>query len=208
MAIGVPQKSRPSVELPDMDAMSTMLAERWWTIALRGVIAVLFGLIALTAPGAVLLSLALLFGAYLLVDGIIGLVGSVRAAGAHGRWGGLLAEAILNIVIGLIALFMPIAAVSAFVLLMAVWALMTGALMLTAAFRLHETHGRWWLALGGIVSVVWGLMLAVAPLIGAVVLAWWLGIYAIIFGGALLACAWRLRAQRPGLPGGNGTVMG
>src|SRR5271166_1182450 len=170
--------------LSDLDAMSATLAQHWWTIALRGVIAVLFGLIALAAPGAALLSLALLFGAYLLMDGIIGLVVTVRAVGADARWGALLAEAVLNIVMGLIALFMPAAAVLAFVLLLAAWALITGALLLTAAFRLHASHGRWWLAFGGVASLVWGVLLAAAPLIGAVVLAWWLGIYAIISGAA------------------------
>jgi uncharacterized membrane protein HdeD (DUF308 family) len=58
------------------------------------------------------------------------------------------------------------------------------------------SHGRWWLAFGGVVSLIWGVMLVAAPLIGAVVLAWWLGIYAIVFGISLLACGWQLRAQR------------
>jgi len=189
-----------------MDPMNGMLAQHWWTIALRGVIAVLFGLIALAAPGAALLSLALLFGAYLLVDGIIGLVVTARAASAGARWGALLAESVLNIVMGLIALVMPAAAVFAFVILLSVWALITGGLMIMAAFRLHATHGRGWLAFGGVVSVIWGLMLAAAPMIGAVVVAWWLGIYAIIFGVALLVAAWRLRERRIGLPGSGGAV--
>src|ERR1700722_4581648 len=93
--------------LPDRDAMNATLAQHWWTIVLRGVIAVLFGIIALVAPGAVLLSLALLFGFYLVADGIIGLVGTVRAVRTHGHWGALLAEAVLNIVMGLVALFIP-----------------------------------------------------------------------------------------------------
>jgi uncharacterized membrane protein HdeD (DUF308 family) len=182
--------------LPDRDAMNATLAQHWWTIALRGVIAVLFGIFALAAPGAVLLSLAFLFGVYLVADGLIGLAGIVRAVRAHGHWGALLAEAVLNILMGLAALIIPGAAVLAFVLLMAVWALMSGGLMLWAALRLHVSHGRWWLAFGGVVSLVWGVMLAAAPLIGAVVLAWWLGIYAIVFGISLLACGWQLRGQR------------
>jgi len=191
----LPAGSGPLSGMPERDAMNALLARHWWTIVLRGVIAVLFGIIALAAPGAVLLSLAILFGIYLLADGVIGLVGTARAVSAHGHWGPLLAEAVLNILMGLVALFVPSAAVLAFVLLMAVWALISGGLMLWAAIRLHVSHGRWWLALGGGVSVLWGLMLAAAPLIGAVVLAWWLGIYAIVFGIALLACGLRLRGQ-------------
>jgi uncharacterized membrane protein HdeD (DUF308 family) len=180
---------------PDRDAMNATLARRWWAIALRGAVAVLFGIVALAAPGAVLLSLAFLFGIYLLLDGAIGLVSTVRAVTAHGHWGALLAEAVLNLLMGLIALFMPGAAVLAFVLLMAAWALISGGLMIAAAFKLHASHGRWWLGLGGAASLIWGVMLVAAPLVGAVVLTWWLGIYAIVFGIALLACGWRLRGQ-------------
>jgi len=125
-------------------------------------------------------------------------VSTVRAVTAHGHWGALLAEAVLNLLIGLIALLMPGAAVLAFVLLMAVWALISGALMVAAAFKLHASHGRWWLALGGVASLIWGVLLIAAPIMGAVVVTWWLGIYAIIFGIALLACGWRLRGQHLG----------
>jgi uncharacterized membrane protein HdeD (DUF308 family) len=183
--------------LPDRDAMNATLARHWWAIVLRGVIAVLFGVVALTAPVAVLLSLAFLFGIYMLVDGVIGLVASVRAVVAHGHWGALLAEAVLNILMGLIALFIPGAAVLAFVLLMAAWALVSGGLMLAAAVKLHASHGSWWLGLGGVASLIWGVLLVAAPVMGAVVLTWWLGIYAIVFGIALLACGWRLRGQHP-----------
>jgi uncharacterized membrane protein HdeD (DUF308 family) len=181
--------------------MNALLARHWWAIVLRGAIAVLFGVIALAAPGAVLLSLAFLFGIYLMVDGVIGIAGSVRAVAAHGHWGVLLAEAVLNMLMGLIAIFLPGAAVLAFVLLMAAWALISGGLMVAAAMKVHASHGSWWLGLGGLVSLVWGVLLAAAPLMGAVVLAWWLGIYAIVFGIALLACGWRLRGQRPGYQG-------
>lgn len=179
--------------------MNATLARHWWAIVLRGVIAVLFGVVALAAPEAVLLSLAFLFGIYLLIDGAIGLASTVRAVTAHGHWGMLLAEAVVNLLMGLIALVLPGAAVLAFVLLMAAWALMTGGLMVAAAVKLQASHGRWWLALGGVVSLVWGALLIIAPVMGAVVVTWWLGIYAIVFGVAMLACGLRLRRQHPGL---------
>jgi uncharacterized membrane protein HdeD (DUF308 family) len=178
--------------------MNATLARHWWAIVLRGVVAILFGVVALAAPGAVLLSLAFLFGIYLLIDGVIGLVSTVRAVTAHGHWGALLAEAVLNLLMGLIALFLPGAAVLGFVLLMAAWALISGGLMVAAAVKLHATHGRWWLGLGGVASLIWGVLLVLAPMVGAVVLTWWLGIYAIIFGVALFACGWRLRGQHHG----------
>ncbi|WP_428488797.1 HdeD family acid-resistance protein [Rhodopila sp.] len=188
----------PSSQLQRRDAMNATLARHWWAIGLRGLIAVLFGVVALAAPGAVLLSLAFFFGIYLLIDGVIGLVSSVRAVVANRHWGALLAEAVLNIAMGLIALILPSAAVLAFVLLMAAWALISGGLMLAAALKLHASHGRWWLGLGGVISILWGVMLVLTPMVGAVVVTWWLGAYAIIFGISLLACGWRLRLQHPG----------
>jgi uncharacterized membrane protein HdeD (DUF308 family) len=176
--------------------MCAVLAKNWWALALRGVLGILFGLIALFLPGATMLSLALLFSAYMLVDGVFAIISAVRAARAHERWGLLLLEGILNIVVGVIAFLWPASAVLAFVLLVAAWALLSGALMLAAAFRLKEDHGRWWLALGGIVSIVYGGLLVVAPLIGALVLTWWLGAYALVFGIALLVLAFKLRARR------------
>jgi uncharacterized membrane protein HdeD (DUF308 family) len=147
MPSDTPFGTGPLSGLPNRDAMNATLARHWWAIVLRGLIAVLFGIVALAAPGAVLLSLALLFGIYLLIDGVIGLVSTVRAVTGHGHWVMLLAEAILNIIKGLIALLIPAAAVLAFVLLMAAWALVSGGLTVAAAVKLHATHGRWWLGL-------------------------------------------------------------
>jgi uncharacterized membrane protein HdeD (DUF308 family) len=86
--------------------------------------------------------------------------------------------------------------VVAFVLLMAVWALTGGVLRVGAALKLTGEHGRWWLALSGLVSIVFGVLLATAPLWGARVLTWWLGIYALVFGGSLLVVAFKLRMQK------------
>jgi uncharacterized membrane protein HdeD (DUF308 family) len=91
---------------------------------------------------------------------------------------------------------LPDLTVVVFVMLVAAWAIVTGFLMLRAAFRINIEHGRWWLALGGLASVVYGVLLIVAPLIGALVLTWWLGAYAMVFGVALLVLAFRLRSQR------------
>lgn len=179
-------------------AMCAVLAENWWAVALRGVLAILFGLIALVVPGALMLSLALLFAAYLLVDGVLAIISAVRAARAQERWGLLLAEGVLNIIMDLIAFVFPVSAVLAFVFVTAAWALLTGGLMLAAAFKLRKDHGRWWLALGGIVSLIWGILLIIAPLVGALVLTWWLGGYAIAFGAMLLVLGFKLRSQHQG----------
>ncbi|HYZ63507.1 MAG TPA: HdeD family acid-resistance protein [Acetobacteraceae bacterium] len=181
-----------------MDERSAALARNWWAVALRGVAGILFGLIALFAPAATMLTLALFFAAYLLVDGVFAIVAAVRAARAHERWGMLLAEGVLDIVMGVIVWMFPEGAVLGFVLVTAAWALLTGGLMLASSFRLHGTYGRLWLALAGIVSLIWGVMLILAPVIGALVLTWWLGAYALVFGIMLLILAFRLRGQHAG----------
>jgi len=180
-----------------------VLSRNWWAIALRGVIGILFGLVALFLPGATMLSLVLLFAAYLLVDGVFGIVSAVRAARQHERWGFLLLEGIIDIITAVIMVLWPGITVIAFVLLVAAWAILTGASMLAAAFRLRVDDGRWWLVFGGLVSLVYGVLLVVAPMLGAVVLTWWLGAYALVFGVSLLVLGFRLRARHDTQPRGG-----
>lgn len=180
---------------PRLDAMSTVLARNWWLVALRGVVAILFGLVAFVAPGAFVLSLVLFFAAYMLVDGIVGIVASVRAAQRHERWGFLLVEGLLDIVVGIAAVLVPAAAVWAFVYLVAFWALVTGGLMVAAGFRLHAHYGRWFLVLGGVVSILFGIALLINPGMSALVLAWWIGSYTVAFGVLLVILGLRLRGR-------------
>jgi uncharacterized membrane protein HdeD (DUF308 family) len=180
--------------------MCALLAQNWWAVALRGVFAILFGLVALFLTGPTILSLVLFFSAYMVVDGMFGIIAAVRAARQGERWGLLVLEGLLNIAVGVIALFMPGLTVIAFVLLLAAWSLVSGGLMVGAAFRLSKDYGRWWLAIAGVVSIVFGVLLAIAPVIGAVVLTWWLGGYALAFGIALLVLAFQLRARKDDNP--------
>jgi len=187
-------------ELPESfdraQAMSDLLAQNWWALALRGAFAILFALVAFFIPGATILSLVLFFSAYMLVDGIFGIVAALRAATHHQRWGLLILEGAVNIAVGVIAFAWPGLTVLFFVTLLAVWSLITGVLLVVAAFRLHPAYGRGWLIVGGLVSVLFGIALLVAPMVGAVVLTWWLGAYALVFGIVLLILAFRLRRRR------------
>ena len=179
------------------DAMSALLAQNWWAIALRGVFAIIFGIIALLMPGATMLALVLLFAAYLLVDGILAIIAAVRAARRQERWGWLIFEGLVDLVTGGIAAVWPLITIVAFALLMGAWATVTGALLLGASYRLNIPHGRWLMALAGAISVIWGVLLIIWPLIGALVLTWWMAAYALIFGVAMLVLALRLRGRRP-----------
>lgn len=184
--------------------LSSVLIRNWWAVALRGVAGIVFGVIALLVPTAAMLTLAWLFSAYLIVDGVFAVVATVRAAERHERWWPLLLEGVLDLALGALVWAFPASAILAFVLLTAGWALATGVLMLVSAFRLHGDHGQFWLGLSGAISIVFGLVLAGSPLVGAVVLTWWLGAYAIAFGVVLLMLALRLRSRRRHLaaPGG------
>jgi uncharacterized membrane protein HdeD (DUF308 family) len=176
--------------------MSMALARNWWALAVRGVAGIVFGLVAFAAPVSAMLTLALVFAVYLLVDGVFAIAAAIRAAEHHERWSLLLAEGVLNLAMGVLVFLFPTGAVLGFVLLTAAWALMTGGMMLAASFRLHASHGRVWLALGGIVSLLWGAVLIASPLLGALVLTWWLGGYALLFGVVMLVLAVRLRPHR------------
>jgi uncharacterized membrane protein HdeD (DUF308 family) len=153
-------------------------------------------------PGATILSLVLLFSAYMLVDGLCAIVAAVRAARAGARWGYLLVQGIASIATAVIAFLWPAITVVAFILLIAAWSIVSGFLMLSASFRIDERHGRWWLVFDGVLSLVYGVLLIVAPLLGALVLAWWIGAFSLVFGVALIILAFRLRLRRNEYPNG------
>jgi uncharacterized membrane protein HdeD (DUF308 family) len=180
---------------PAHEAMIAVLAKNWWAVGIRGALGVLFGLIALFLPGATMLSLVLVFAAYAFVDGVFAIVSAVKAARERERWGYLLLEGIVDIAAAAVAVLWPGITVVAFVFVVAFWAIFTGVLELMAAFRLDFIDGRGWLIFGGIVSVLYGALLIVAPMIGAVVLTWWLGAYALVFGVCLVVLAFKLRAR-------------
>ena len=178
-----------------VDAMSAVLARNWWVLAIRGVLGIAVGLLALVLPAATMLALVLVFAAYMLVDGVFAIVAAVRAARERERWGLLVLEGVADIVAGIIAVVWPGITVLAFVLLVAAWAIVSGSFMLVVGYRLNIDHGRWWLVLAGALSVAYGVLLVVAPMIGALVLTWWFGAYALLFGVALLVLAFRLKAR-------------
>jgi uncharacterized membrane protein HdeD (DUF308 family) len=177
-------------------ALSEVLADSWWAVGLRGLLGIAFGLICLLVPAAAILALILLFSAYMLVDGVLAIASGIKAAQTGERWGLLILEGLVDIAAGVVAFLWPAITAVAFVILIAVWAIISGALMLGAAFTLKLDHGRWWLALGGIASIIFGIVLLVAPVVGAVVLTWWLGAYAIVFGGFLLVLAFKLHTKK------------
>jgi uncharacterized membrane protein HdeD (DUF308 family) len=184
---------------PDFDlSLSRTLAHNWWVIAARGVLGLVIGLIAFLFPGPTLLSLVGLFALYLIIDGGFAIAAAVRAGRGDKRFGLLIFEGIVGIVAGVIAAAMPGLTVLVFVGLLAAWAIVSGALEVRAAYKLAEDHGRWWLAIGGVVSLIFGVVLIAAPVFGALVVSWWVGAYATLFGSSMLVLAYKLRAREQG----------
>jgi uncharacterized membrane protein HdeD (DUF308 family) len=178
------------------EALSEVLADQWWVVALRGVIAIIFGLICFFFTPAAILAAVLFFSAYMLVDGVLAIISGVKAARNGKRWGLLILEGIVDIAAGVIAFMWPGMAAVVFVLLIGIWAVISGGLLVYAAFSLKLDHGRWWLALAGMASVIFGILLFIAPVIGAVVLTWWIGAYAVAFGILLLILGFKLKGKK------------
>lgn len=171
------------------------LARNWWLLMLRGVIGVVFGIVALFWPGATLLSLVFLWGAYALADGVFSLWAAItgRVGEKASRWW-LAAAGIAGIAAGIIAWVMPGATALALLVLVAAWAIVTGAMQVWGAIRLRkEIEGEWLLGLSGSLSILLGIVLLLQPAAGALAVVWWIGAFAIIMGFAYIGLALKLR---------------
>jgi uncharacterized membrane protein HdeD (DUF308 family) len=165
----------------------------------RGAVAILLGIITLTWPAITLSGLVLLFGLYALLDGIFNIVSAWRASKAHERWAVLVFEGIAGIIAAVVTFTWPAITALALVFIVAAWAVVTGIFEIVAAVRLRKyIKGEWLLILGGVASVVFGILLTVSPLLGVLVLAIWLGVYALIFGAMLVGLGLRLRTWSQG----------
>jgi uncharacterized membrane protein HdeD (DUF308 family) len=173
--------------------MAAVMIGNWWALALRGVAAILFGLIAFMWPGLTAAVLVLIFGIYALVDGVFALVAGLRAARRHGRSAALLLEGVLNILIAIAVFAWPGAALLALIYVIAFWAIISGIALIAAGVSLIRVAGEWLLVLSGVLSLVLGIILLVHPVVGVVALSWWLGAYALLFGIILVSAAFRIR---------------
>lgn len=179
-----------------------LLARNWWAVALRGVVGIIFGIAAFVVPGITLLTLVLLFAAYLLADGVLAIVAAVRAAREHQRWWPFAIEGIANIVAGIIAAAWPQLTALALMYLVAIWAIFTGIVALFGGFQLGLGAPRWLLWLSGALSIILGIFMITQPVLGVLALVWWIGAYALAFGVVLLAFGFWLRrhGRESGMP--------
>jgi uncharacterized membrane protein HdeD (DUF308 family) len=169
------------------------VARNWWLILLRGLAAIAFGILCFVWPAITLLVLVLLFGIYALVDGV-----SAVVWGAQSRWWSMVAAGVISVLGGLVALFWPGLTALALMYLIAAWAIVRGVSEIVAAVPLRRhIQNEWILVAGGVVSVVFGVLLASYPGAGALTMVWLIGVFAVVFGIAAVALSLRLRS----LPG-------
>lgn len=172
----------------------------WRSVAVRGLAALAFGIVALVWPDLTLRVLVLLFGAFVLVDGVASIASVVRSDPAtRPHRAGFLVRGILGAVVGVVTLVWPDVTALALLWLIAAWAIATGIMELVTVIRLRaELEGEWLLALSGVASLLFGLILAITPGAGALVITWLIGWFGVIAGVILLVAAWRLRSLEHG----------
>jgi uncharacterized membrane protein HdeD (DUF308 family) len=186
-----PHGLRPATE------MVRNLAENWWLILLRGIAALLFGILAFVWPGLTLLVLVALYGAYALIDGVLSIGSAVMGPGTAGSRIWLVVIGLLGIGAGLLTFFWPALTALVLAIFIGAWALATGIVEIIGAIRLRkEIDNEWLLALSGLVSVIFGLLILFYPGAGALALVWAIATYAIIFGILMIAFSFRVKGYR------------
>jgi uncharacterized membrane protein HdeD (DUF308 family) len=181
---------------PTDPSFPNTLSRHWWLVALRGVIAILFGILAFVWPGITLLTLVYLFGVYAVSNGVLALVHAFSAPKGYPRFGALIFTGLVSIVAGVLAFIWPGITALSLVLLIAGWAIVNGVFEIATAVRLRRVmRHEWALILAGVFSVLLGLIIAIQPAAGALGLLWWIGSFAILFGALLIVLAFRLRRE-------------
>lgn len=176
--------------------MIHVLRRNWWAIAVRGIVALIFGLLVLIFPAQAVLILVLLFGAYAAVDGIFAILSALLAAQAHERWWPFVIEGVVGLAIAAVTFFFPRETALALYMLIAAWAIITGVIEVVAAIRVRVSIANEVLLLiGGVASVLFGILMVIFPAVGVVAVIWLIGFYALLFGALMIAFAFRVRAH-------------
>lgn len=176
--------------------MLRTLAQNWWALVLRGVFAVLFGIGAFFWPGLTVAVLVLLYGAYLFVDGILAVLSALARRREGFSWAVFLAG-LASLVAGGVTLLMPGVTAIALLYVIAVWAIVRGVFEIIAAFHLRrELRNEWLLALNGVVTVLFGVVLIAAPGAGVLAVLWLIGTFAIVVGILMIGLGFRLKGMK------------
>ncbi|WP_448579441.1 HdeD family acid-resistance protein [Thermaurantiacus sp.] len=195
MAMGTSSDAAGLAERLEAGGLALMRT-RWWALALRGLFAVIFGVLAFVTPVAALLSLVLVFGIFAVADGIVGVVGAFGRARNGESWGWMAVGAVASIVLGVLAFLMPGLTAKALTLLVTAHAAVFGVIFLVSAVRFDGDHGRWWLVAAGVSSLIFAILIFMNPLAGAIAMTWVIGGWAIVLGVLMIALGFKLRSAR------------
>lgn len=186
-------------------SMMSALTERWWTLVLRGIAAIAFGVLAFVVPEGSLYALVIIWGVFAIINGGFALL----LAGQRGRaglsWGWMFFEGIVGIGAGILTFIWPGITAQALLIVIALWAILSGSAEIAAAIRLrHVISDEWLLAASGVLSIAFGVLMFASPESGALALVWMIGVYAVAFGVLLIVLGVRLNQWRRsgGPPGG------
>jgi uncharacterized membrane protein HdeD (DUF308 family) len=181
--------------------MIEALKRYWWLLVIRGICGIVFGVIAFAYPGLALATLVILFGAWVLIDGVFRIVGATAGRASDPDWGFHLIVGILGILVGVLTFRSPGITALALVIYIAAWALMVGAVEIALAIKLRrEMKGEWFLILMGLASIIFAVLLLWNPGPGALALLWLIASYAIVFGLLAIILGFRLRSLRTLVP--------
>jgi len=181
--------------------MIEALKRNWWVLVIRGICGIVFGVVAFVYPGLALATLVILFGAWVLIDGVFRIVGATAGRASDPDWGFHLIIGLLGVVVGFLTFRAPGITALILVIYIGAWALMIGAVEIALAIKLRrELKGEWLLVLMGLVSIIFAVLLLWNPGPGALALLWLIASYAIVLGVLAIFFGFRLRSLRTPLP--------
>jgi uncharacterized membrane protein HdeD (DUF308 family) len=169
----------------------------WWLFLLRGIFSLALGVLAVGWPGATFATLIVFLGAYLFIAGLFAVAGAIAARNTNENWGIFLLSGLLGVILGILTFYNPFATGAALIYLVAFWAMLAGLFELIIAIRLRKViTGEGWYIAGGLLTIIFGILLVANPVAAAVTLTWIFGIYAIFTGIMLVLLSFRLRSRR------------
>lgn len=168
----------------------------WWLFLLRGIFALVLGVLAVGWPGATFATLIVFLGAYLFIAGLFAIAGAIAARKTNENWGLFLISGLFGVILGILTFYNPFATGAALIYMVAFWAMLAGLLELIIAIRLRKViTGEGWYIAGGLLTILFGVLLIANPIAAAVTLTWIFGIYAIFTGIMLISLSFRLRSR-------------
>lgn len=185
-------------------AATVELARYWWVFILRGVLAIAFGVVAFVSPPTTIAVLVFFFGVWALVDGAFHIAGAIQDRSQNRSFWLAVLEGAVSIIAGVLALAFPALAAASLLLLISAWSIVTGVIEIALAIRLREQMtGELWLAIAGVLSIIFGVLLFLFPTSGAITIVWIIGAFAIAFGISMIALGWRLRGIHQRMSGAS-----